>query len=1151
MEGKDSPLRIHSTLWPFLFLLVALAAPARATTFTVNVTDDTSDGTCNGAHCSLREALLAAQAATGAPHVINFDIPGSGVRTITCLGANFGWPFIFQSVTIDGYSQPGSSPNTNASGAINAVPLIELRGQGGVPGLQVVNFGANPEVLARGLIGSGFSQGVFVQSGGVLTIRGSFIGTTADGLAGANPNETGLSIRRGTLTVGGTNPADRNVISGNLQGITAFLAPGDGIVALIQGNLIGLNKHGTAAVPNRTGYTSSGCNGGNATGRIGGTSAAERNVISGNTQHGINIGNCGVGTGNTSIGSFVRGNLIGTDVTGTLAIPNGRGVEVTSGPNVVVGGLGAGEGNLIAFNTGAGVVLGGGISGLGVLGNSIHSNGGLGIDIDANNVTANDANDADTNRPNFPVVTAITRAASTTTVQGTFDAPAIGTYRLQLFTNPLPDALSHGEGQTLLGQVTPAVGDTGPQAFSITVNALVPASEFLALTLTDPAGNTSEFSQFLADLSITGSDAPDPAGIGQPVTYTFTVTNTSTLFPSAPVRVAFDFDNASTFISATGGATPVAGVVTVTLGTLVPGAAAVGTVVLSHPAVGTVGNTLVASSNVTDPVPANNTISIGTTVVQAVPTFTISGQVRDLNDTGVPNVTMTLSGSQSATLVTGADGTYAFTALPAGGTYTVTPSAATFSFSPPAQTFPNLQADQVASFFVAQIGTFRRYFAEGATGTFFDTGIALLNATGQPATATVRFQKENGQVISQTVQLTGLARATVNPEALAGLETASFSTIVESTQPIIADRTMRWDGSGYGSHAETSIAQPLTTWYLAEGATTGGFNLFYLLQNPTGQAATVSIQYLRPTPAAAITRTYTVGPNTRRSIYVNAEDPALDEAEISAVVTSTNAVPIVVERAMYLDSNGQLLGAGHESAAVGDLSTSWFFAEGATGPFFNMFILVANPGAADATLEARYLLSSGQVITRTYLARARSRLTIGVHEQDPALAQAVVSTTLQSTNAVPFLAERAMWWPSLALVPQWQEGHNSAGAVRTGEKWGLADGEEGGPANQQTFVLVANTSSAAGSVQVTVIFEDGTTAQLAAPLALAPNSRTTLPMRQFFPASAGRRFGTIVESLGATPAQIVVERAMYSDALINGQSVTWAAGTNVVGTRLR
>ena len=122
-----------------------------------------------------------------------------------------------------------------------------------------------------------------------------------------------------------------------------------------------------------------------------------------------------------------------------------------------------------------------------------------------------------------------------------------------------------------------------------------------------------------------------------------------------------------------------------------------------------------------------------------------------------------------------------------------------------------------------------------------------------------------------------------------------------------------------------------------------------------------------------------------------------------------------------------------------------------------------------------------------------------MHDEALELARTPVSTTLQSTNGVAVLAERAMWWPSVALVPQWQEGHNSAGAVRTGEKWGLADGEEGGAGDNQTYVLVANTSATPGSVQVTVIFEDGTTAQLPSPVSLAANSRTTLAMRQAFP----------------------------------------------------
>jgi CSLREA domain-containing protein len=85
----------------------------------VNTTSDATDGACDATHCSLREALAAAQA--GGPHTIAFDIPGSGVRTIT-VGSGCV-PRVFTPVTVDGYTQPGSSPNTNATGAINAVPL--------------------------------------------------------------------------------------------------------------------------------------------------------------------------------------------------------------------------------------------------------------------------------------------------------------------------------------------------------------------------------------------------------------------------------------------------------------------------------------------------------------------------------------------------------------------------------------------------------------------------------------------------------------------------------------------------------------------------------------------------------------------------------------------------------------------------------------------------------------------------------------------------------------------------------------------------------------------------------------------------------------------------------------------------------------------
>jgi Carboxypeptidase regulatory-like domain len=530
------------------------------------------------------------------------------------------------------------------------------------------------------------------------------------------------------------------------------------------------------------------------------------------------------------------------------------------------------------------------------------------------------------------------------------------------------------------------------------------------------------------------------------------------------------------------------------------------------------------------------------------PTFTISGQVRDLNDTGVAGVTMTLTGSSSATMTTDLDGRYAFTGLAQAGTFTVTPSRSTFTFNPPSQTFANLQRDEVAAFFIANIGTFTRYFAEGATGEFFDTTIALLNATGSTSDVTVRFLKEDGTQTSQTLTMAGLARATVDPEQLAGTGAASFATVIESTQPIIADRRMEWDATHYGSHGETSIARPETTWYLAEGATTGAFNLYYLLQNPHAtQAAEVEIRYLRPSPLPPIVKTYSVAPSSRRTIYVNGEDPGLDEAEISAVVQATNGVAIIVERAMYTNAGGLLFGAGHESAGIPNLATQWFLAEGATGPFFHLFILIANPNAQDAQIEARYLRPDGEVITKQYVAAANSRFTIGVHAEGPELANTPLSTTMTSTNGVPVLVERAMWWP--AFTPEWHEGHNSAGVVASGEKWGLADGENGGPHNAQTFILIANTSAHTANVDVTLIFEDGSKAVKT--YAIAGNSRFSVHVPDEFPEARNRRFGAVVESMpgngGQSRAQIVVERSVYSDA----SGTAFAAGANAPGTKLR
>ncbi len=441
------------------------------------------------------------------------------------------------------------------------------------------------------------------------------------------------------------------------------------------------------------------------------------------------------------------------------------------------------------------------------------------------------------------------------------------------------------------------------------------------------------------------------------------------------------------------------------------------------------------------------------------------------------------------------------------------------------------------------VAALNRYFAEGATSTFFDASFALVNpSTTTPANVLLRFQTDAGATTNQYVAVPALGRRTVTAKNVTGLLSAAFSTLVETDQLVVADRTMTWDASGYGSHAETAVLAPANDWYLAEGATHSGFDLFYLIQNPNATAATVTVTYLLPPPAASFQKVYSVPASSRFNIWVDNEAstfPVLAATDVSARLQSN--VPIIVERAMYLNSGGQAFGAGHDSAGVTAPALSWFLAEGATGNFFDLFILVANPNPTAAQIAVRFLLTTGQVITRNYTVDPNSRFNIWVDTVDPALVDAAVSTTVTVTNGVPVIVERAMWWPG-PTAATWAEAHNSPGVPQTGTKWALAEGEQGGSRNLQTYILVANTSAFDATVKTTLLFEDGTTSEQT--FTVSATSRFNVDIGAFFTA-AGKRFGAIVESTNG--AAIVVERAMYSDA--NG--VTWAAGTNAVATRLQ
>jgi hypothetical protein len=441
-----------------------------------------------------------------------------------------------------------------------------------------------------------------------------------------------------------------------------------------------------------------------------------------------------------------------------------------------------------------------------------------------------------------------------------------------------------------------------------------------------------------------------------------------------------------------------------------------------------------------------------------------------------------------------------------------------------------------------------RYLAEGATGTFFDTTIALLNPTAVESKVQFRFLTTDLTTVTHFLVVPPFTRRTVLPKTLTGLASASFSTIIEADETVVVDRTMTWDQTSYGSHSDTAIVSPATTWYLAEGSTSAEFRLFYLLQNPQSTEVIATVRYLSAVGGPPIEKTYRLPPASRTTIEVDEEGPELASTDLGAVVTAP--LPIIVERAMYLTRQGQAFAAGHESAGVTAPALEWFLAEGATGPFFDLFILLANPNATAANITVDYLLLGGGTLAKSYVVPANGRHTIFVDDEElPAgsgnkpLVNVAVSTVVRATNNVPIIVERTMWWPSPETTANyWYESHNSPGSTVSASRWAIADGEVGGSRELETYILIANTSTVSGSVKVTCYFEDGSTRNHV--LTVPFRSRSNMSVSDIFPGVSGR-FGAVIESTG-DPLALVVERATYASA----PGMPWTAGANALGTPL-
>ncbi len=419
-------------------------------------------------------------------------------------GLALGVNLLAQGVTVQGNYIGTNSAGTAALG--NSIHGITVGGNTTIGGTTGTTPGGNCTGACNLISGNG--QNGIVSNGNTLVL-GNYIGTDVTGNVDLGNTQSGVALSNGAsgLAVGGTTPEARNVISGNNQ--YGILLVGGG--GTIQGNIIGLNVTGASDLGNGlSGVLITNFSAGNL---IGGTAAGAGNLISGNDEDGVKV--------NATLFSpsinTIQGNLIGTDVTGTLDRGNTRHGIAVSSSFLTIGGTTAAARNVISGNNGNGIGLDpgstGGQDGMTVLGNYIGTdasgtaglgNGGSGIYF--------------TGAPNALIGGTVMGAGNVisanggngiTAYRGTIQGNYIGTDKNGLTVS--------GLGNNLNGI---KLGDAGSSANGVTIGGATAAARNViagnsqnGIELTTSSTNTSIKGNYIGQNTLNGVQATQVTGV--------------------------------------------------------------------------------------------------------------------------------------------------------------------------------------------------------------------------------------------------------------------------------------------------------------------------------------------------------------------------------------------------------------------------------------------------------------------------------------------------------------------------------------------------------------------------------------------------------------------------------------------------------------
>ncbi len=313
---------LKSCLW--IGTLLLLANRSFSATFVVS-------SNANAGPNTLRQAIIDANALPGPDNIV-FNFGGATTITLTTCQQEITGP-----VDIDGYTNPGAGAG---------VLMIEVVSPAGCRGF---DFAAGSDGSSiRGIVISGGATGIYLRNSNGHTIRGNYIGTNMAGTAwAASRLQNGIHANTSNNNViGGTGgQIDRNLLSGATQcGVRLEISTG----AIITGNYVGTDVTGNIGIANGEhgiyGYNNS------HNPRVGGTTPAERNIVSSSTAHGIYFNNCS--------SPVIKGNIVGLGLNGSTPLGNGgSGINLEYVGTGQVGGLTAAERNVSSNNGGFGVVV--------------------------------------------------------------------------------------------------------------------------------------------------------------------------------------------------------------------------------------------------------------------------------------------------------------------------------------------------------------------------------------------------------------------------------------------------------------------------------------------------------------------------------------------------------------------------------------------------------------------------------------------------------------------------------------------------------------------------------------------------------------------------------------------------------------------------